>query len=303
MSTTIKATGGGTFDPHGKGVYFLAAAPETHHKMREQIGHKVHYCLTAMNEIKSVSAEAKLVNVMDTGGSVFLDSGVFNLAMGHARAHNIHMDEALSLPPEEVDGFNDLLIRYVNFAQAHEDKLWGYVELDQGGRERKIETRARLEDEFGLSPIPVFHPVNDGWEYFDYLASRYDRICVGNIVKASPKYRDLLLYEIHRRWVNYPHLWIHVLGLSPNHRANTYRFSSCDSSSWVSALRWGMGRQPILTLGETLNNYYPEWMTPHVGGNTHEGTQIRSMCATSFVLYDEGRRQHFSDVETLGLYD
>ena len=63
------------------------------------------------------------------------------------------------------------------------------VEVDQGGRENKIKTRARLE-KMGLRPIPVYHPLNDGWDYFDYLAENYDRICMGNVVNAEASSMD-----------------------------------------------------------------------------------------------------------------
>lgn len=57
---------------------------------------------------------------------------------------------------------------YVEIIRKFENDAWGCIEIDQGGRENKIKTRAMLEG-MGLRPIPVYHPFLDGWDYFDYL--------------------------------------------------------------------------------------------------------------------------------------
>jgi hypothetical protein len=41
-------------------------------------------------------------------------------------------------------------------ATTYEERLWGYIELDKGGRENKLRTRTRLHNH-GLNPIPVYH--------------------------------------------------------------------------------------------------------------------------------------------------
>jgi hypothetical protein len=168
---------------------------------------------------------------------LFIDSGVFALANGHAVEHEITMDEALSLAPTEIDGFDELYKRYCSIIETLGDLVWGYIEIDQGGRENKRKTRAKLEAQ-GFRPIPVYHPFNDGWEYFDELASDYDRICFGNIVQADQETRKRLLATAWERKRKYPHLWIHLLGLSPNERLNAYPIDCCDSSAWLMHVRW-----------------------------------------------------------------
>lgn len=147
------------------------------------------------------------------------------------------MDIGLATDPEEMDGFDDLFEKYVSIVRELGDQLWGYIEIDQGGRENKIKTRAKLEA-LGLHPIPVYHPFNDGWDYFDYLAQRYDRICFGNIVKASAPTRQKLLATAWERHRTYPHLWIHLLGLTPNQWLNALPINSGDSSTWLAPVRW-----------------------------------------------------------------
>lgn len=128
-----------------------------------------------------------------------------------ARAHGLTMDQALSLAPDDIDGFDWLLDRYVRVHDRFADRMWGIIELDQGGADRKRETRAHLRS-LGINPIPVYHPMLDGWEYFDELASTNDRICFGNVVQASVPMRHRLLMTAYERKRAYPHLWIHLLG-------------------------------------------------------------------------------------------
>lgn len=232
MTERIK-TGGGRFDPAEENVYFLASNVE-----RMKWGAEVYdHILTAVNELNGKTEIDTMRSWLDDGKAVFLDSGIFNLAMNHVRAHGISHNEALNLPPDEVDGFADLFERYVGIVREYGDQLWGYIELDLGGRDNKMKTRATLEG-MGLRPIPVYHPLADGWEYFDYLAERYDRICMGNIVQAERPDRLRLLATLYERKQKYPHLWVHVLGLTPNEVTYAYPPNSADSSTWLSAVRW-----------------------------------------------------------------
>lgn len=222
----------GNWDPAEPPIYFLAADMGSVGLAASRYGH----LLIALNEL----TEADIPTVedwLDKGSTVFLDSGVFNLANSHARAHGTTMDQALSMAPEELEGFEHLFDKYLKVVNRLGERLWGYIEIDQGGRENKLKTRKRLEDA-GLRPIPVYHPLNDGWDYFDELATRYDRICMGNIVQADRTTRKRLLATAWERKRSYPNLWIHLLGLTPNEWTNAYPVGSADSSAWLSGVRW-----------------------------------------------------------------
>jgi hypothetical protein len=227
-------TGGGTFNPLEENVYFIASNAD-----RMEWGYPAHtHLLLAVNELDSPgSMEFFKRAVNDPTKRVFLDSGVFNLAMTFAKKHHVSHDVALSTAPDEIDGFKELFEKYVDLVRTYGDKLWGYIEIDQGGRDNKIKTRAKLEA-LGLRPIPVYHPLSDGWDYFDYLAERYDRICFGNLVKAVGPSRLRLLATAWERHRKYPHLWIHLLGLTPNQWLNALPINSGDSSSWLAPVRW-----------------------------------------------------------------
>ena len=226
-------TAGNQFDPGEGYAYFIASNVD-----RMRWGQACHtHLLIAVNELKTEADLTVVESWLDAGRKVFVDSGIFNLTNEHARKHNVRMDEALALAPEEIDGFDELLTKYRATLARFGDRVWGYIELDQGGRENKIKTRAMLEA-VGLRPVPVYHPLNDGWDYFDELAGRYDRICFGNIVQASRPDRLRLIATAWERRQKYPELWIHLLGFTPSEWLIAFPVNSGDSSSWLSAVQW-----------------------------------------------------------------
>lgn len=225
---------GGTWDPKAWPTYFIASGPSRLEVARPHH----HHLLVAVNELEGRAGLRFLEATLRHGSHLFIDSGVFNLSTKHAKTHKITMDQALSTPPDEIDGFQELFDRYISLMREFGDRVWGYIEIDQGGRENKIKTRARLEA-LGLRPIPVYHPMNDGWDYFDFLAQNYDRICFGNLVKADVGTRKRLLATMWERRRKYPNLWIHCLGVTPSELTNAYPPNSCDSSTWLFSVRWG----------------------------------------------------------------
>jgi hypothetical protein len=224
----------GRWDRSAKNVYFIASGIDT--LIQGAVCHS--HLLCAVNEIRSDENVVQLSKwAKEPARSVFIDSGVFSLTNEHARAHDMTMNDVLQLPPTELDGFDELFEKYCTVIRQLGDDVWGYIEIDQGGRENKKITRARLE-KLGFRPIPVYHPLSDGWDYFDELAEGYDRICFGNVVHADVATRKRFMATAWERRRKYPHLWIHFLGLSVNQMSNAYPIDSCDSSSWVNLVRW-----------------------------------------------------------------
>jgi hypothetical protein len=226
----------GSWDPTDRPCYFLAADYSDQQRLAVV---EYRYVLFPVNVFASSGADDDVLErFIDAGCRVLLDSGVFILTQNHCRAHGMTMDHALALAPDEIDGFDQLLKDYLRMTKRFGDRLWGYIEMDQGGAANKRTTRRRLEDA-GLRPIPVYHPLNDGWDYFDELATTYDRICWGNVVQAKKDVRLRMLATIAERRREYPDLWVHVLGLTPNEWCNALVPDSADSSTWLSAIRWG----------------------------------------------------------------
>lgn len=234
-------TGGGRFNrSEVEPVYFVAGQANDLTLLAPTCDH----LLIAVNELMHDGRPTTLLDAMidDPKNLVFLDSGIFWLTNEHARRTGCSMDVALSLAPDEINDFDRLWDRYLYLVRRYESRLWGYIELDQGGAENKRKTRARLHAE-GLRPIPVYHPLNDGWDYFDELAETHDRICLGNVVQASTPLRWRILATVWERAQKYPHLWIHVLGLSHTEMFWALPFQSSDSSSWIAGNKWSGYRE------------------------------------------------------------
>lgn len=236
----------GRFDATEEYSFFIATGPSQHEEISTRLPQTLQmpypYLLVAVNDMKGDKEEDFIDRVLDES-NVLLDSGIFNLTMKHARAHDMTMDEALILTPDEVDGFGALYDRYCHLASRFNDRLWGVIELDLGGPLVKPETRRRIVADTGITPIPVIHPRSDGWAYYDQHASTYDRVCVGNLVNASPSDRVMLLHALEERARRlHPNTWHHLLGVTPS--ALTYALpirGSSDSSTWSGSVRWMQG--------------------------------------------------------------
>ncbi len=274
-------------------IYFLASSRAT-----MPLAAPLHEnLLIAINELSSSSDLLEFKAALTTN-NVFIDSGIFHLTMEHARRHAVSMDAALSLAPDEIDGFDDLLEKYVELIRTHGESSWGYIELDQGGRENKIRTRARLE-KLGLRPIPVYHPLNDGWDYFDYLAQRYDRICFGNVVQANQETRLRLIATAWERHRQYPNLWIHLLGFTPNEWLNALPINSGDSSTWLYNIIWGDAKERSdgKVVGEIPNSMY---LTGTVADSERGRDKATRFSAYTARMQERNWRNHWKGLRELG---
>jgi hypothetical protein len=237
---TVTKTAGGRFDPDDRHRYFYAANPHSLVQSWIRLGRPTGMrMLVAVNDLQGKASRDYLDTLIEGGCRILLDSGIFWLTNEHKRAHGITMDEALALPTSAIDGFEDLMALYLELTTAYGPDLWGYIELDLGGPDGKRATRRMLHDR-GLSPIPVYHPLGDGPEYIHELAEGYDRVCFGNVVQANEQARKRLMataWHLHRQ---YPDLWIHLLGYTPDQKLLAFpgAADSCDSSSWLTAMRW-----------------------------------------------------------------
>jgi len=168
--------------------------------------------------------------------NLFLDSGVFSLAMRTAKTKGLSHDEALQLHPSAIEGYDKNMEKYRGMLDELKNILWGYVEVDYGGREMKKAVRAELEQD-GYQPIPVFHAAIDGWDYFRELDEQYDRICLGSMVKASSAQRLEYLARVARERKHCK--WIHSLGVTPTGHWVSCPTESCDSTGYKVSFMFG----------------------------------------------------------------
>jgi hypothetical protein len=254
----VKRTTGGTFDRTRRFAYFAATGAERHFEGEAQ-GVYVYphrHVLIAVNELTTKASLVAFQRLIDQERHVLLDSGIYNLAMQHARKHSVHMDVALSLAPAQIDGFSQLRDLYYAVATKYADRLWGVIEMDQGGAAHKPTTRAMIERDTGIVPMPVWHPLLDGRAYYDTLLD-YDRICVGNLVMARAAVRVRLLHMVYELSHQHPQVWHHLLGVTSSPMSFALGiYGSCDSSSWLAAVRWPQGWK-ARSAGRAIGNYGP----------------------------------------------
>jgi hypothetical protein len=236
----VNRTAGGRFDPADRtGLYFLASQINGAAGCATNFDHP--HVLIAVDQLDAPGALDRLHALLDQGRKVLLDSGVFSFASDYGRRNGKSQAEAWATPPDVMPGFNRLWDRWVHLATTYTDRLWGYIEMDLGGMDSKRRLRAMAEAA-GLQPIPVYHPLYDGWDYFDDLATTYDRIAMANFTgpNLNRSIRKRLLMTAWERHRRYPDLWLHLLGYSPNEWSpGVFAADSADSSSWVNSLRYG----------------------------------------------------------------
>ena len=130
-------TTAGNWDRSETNLYFLACVAGDINHAKD----KSRHILVAVNEMGSNGLELTK-GALDNGNAVLIDSGVFSVTMKHAREAGCSLAQALQLAPEKVAGFHALYERYCQVMDDIGDQAWGYIELDQGGRENKIKTPA-----------------------------------------------------------------------------------------------------------------------------------------------------------------
>lgn len=293
----MKRTGGGTFDPSDRFVYFLACAPGKSSEYARAVHPNI---LIAANVLQGDTQRAFLDESLAAPGvRVFLDSGVFSLASEHARKHKLTISEAIALPPEQLDGFAALWATYIALLDTYADRLWGYVELDLGGAAVKRQTRAKIEA-LGFTPIPVYHPLADGWDYFDELAQTYDRICVGNIVGADVATRTRIAATMWERHRAYPDLWIHLLGYTPDEKLNAFPCDSTDSSKWLAGRRFDGVNERIDLRSFSRVEQHMKYVLGSDPASEVGAYKTDMMAAYSAAVNQRNWRNHLAAIASLG---
>src|SRR5262252_7964429 len=92
----------------------------------------------------------------------------------------------------------------------------------------------------GLCPIPVYHPLGDGWDYLDELLDEYDRVCIGNLARSVPEVRTELLHTVWELVRRAKHrVWVHALGVTPMPCLLSAPIQSADSTAHAYMMKFG----------------------------------------------------------------
>lgn len=136
-------------------------------------------------------------------------------------------------------GVNIDIKTYSEFIKKYRPYMDHYVNLDVVyDAEATLENQKRMEDE-GLKPMPVFH-VTEPWSYLEYYVENYDYIGLG--FGGQQGYRPKVV-----RWLAHafkiinqkPGVKVHGFGITNKKLFEKFYFYSTDSSTYMSATRYG----------------------------------------------------------------
>lgn len=288
---TVKKTGGGLYQRDAPYLLFVA---NILWRSRHTPPYYPYSLIPYSDIPPTIEGYRKFEHILTPGHVVFVDSGVFSLVMAlAAKKGTTDYNTVRLVVAQEAANFQQYVDHYCQFVQQFEPLLWGYVEVDVGDSTQKTRIRASMEAK-GLVPIPVYHPFSDEWEYFDELASQYDRVCVGNLSHTPGPLRLRLLATIHERTKQYPHLWVHLLGLRNHQWFSGYPVHSSDASSWMTGVMHGHYNCFVdgVALGNLSQQYTP---TSDVGSDSDH------LKGTLFCAYQQAMDTRTRQVRELAM--
>lgn len=125
---------------------------------------------------------------------------------------------------------------YMAFLRAHQGMFWQHIQLDSVGNPAASRVNLGTMLQAGLRPMPVF-VLGDDEANIVGMAEVNTRICVAGGVTESDEYYGALLERLWRATDGQADL--HGLGYTRGVRVLRNRVATIDSSSWMSAMRWG----------------------------------------------------------------
>ena len=150
-----------------------------------------------------------------------LDSGAYSF-MNAARGRKVD--------------FNAYLQAYINFINKYGVKYFFELDLDSViGYEATIKMRNTLEQATGKKCIPVFHK-SRGLQEWHNMCKEYDYVAIGTIYEYRQK--ESVLVQLLRIAKQYG-TKVHGLGFTSCEKLKKVHFYSVDSTSWMSAGRYG----------------------------------------------------------------
>lgn len=146
---------------------------------------------------------------------VFADSGAFS---AYTQGATIRVDE------------------YATWLHRHKHLFSTYANLDViKNAEKTWENQQRLEQQFGLAPLPVFH-VLENWSYLDRYIEQYPYIALGVAGTRSQVYMPWLVQCFKRAQGKAVY---HGFGITTWAVLKSFPWYSVDSSSWGQGFRFG----------------------------------------------------------------
>lgn len=135
--------------------------------------------------------------------------------------------------------FDNYLEEYIKFINKYNVEYFFELDIDNiVGYAKVKEMRERLERKTGKKCIPVWHRKR-GLEDFVETTKKYAYIAIGGIVTKEIRKEEYPVFTELIKIAHKNNCKVHGLGFTSCENLQKYHFDSVDSSSWLSASRFG----------------------------------------------------------------
>lgn len=248
---------------------------------------------------------------------------IMNLLWSYAYARTMDMDDFLGkLPCDSLRFFADSgahsartlgihigLEDYAAWVQRWSRWFTIYANLDViGAPEATWDNQRRLEDEYGLHPMPVFHTGEPFSALERYLDAGYTYIALGKLLGNSAAALRPWLTKAFR--IAEGRAVFHGFGMTNWPMLREFPFYSVDSSSWGSGFRYGYlklfhnGRWAQVWLGKRDSIAKHRRMLDAYGipysalnRNTYDRLAVAGVCAAAVYRCQQWLRRHHGPIE------
>lgn len=176
----------------------------------------------------------------------FLDSGAFSVFFKRVK-HFAKITGKSVWEYYDTHEFEMYLQRYVRFVKKYASAIDRYATIDAiGNPELTWKIQQRLENEFGLKPVPVVH-FGASLDWIDHYVQRgYPLIGLGGMAKsvhgdqkAVRRWLDMVFDAVCSTPSRKPHTKMHGFGFTSWRMIVRYPWYSVDSSVWTQAAGYG----------------------------------------------------------------
>jgi len=126
---------------------------------------------------------------------------------------------------------------YGTWLKDNQEHISLYANLDIiRNAEKTWENQRILEEEFGLSPLPVFH-VSEDWKYLERYLEKYQYIALG---VAGTRYHQYFPWLVKCFQIAGKRAVFHGFGITTWNVLTAFPWKSADSTSWCSGFQYGI---------------------------------------------------------------
>lgn len=278
--------------------------------------------------MKVYLADSNGDNLGKGASGVFQRAPVFRILISYWYYQDVDLDEMLEkyFPPDyPIDIFADSgafsgmtqgapidIDQYAAWVKKWQHRFTVYANLDvikdAVGTHRN---QKYLEDTVGLSPLPVFHILED-WKYLDDYVRDYPYIALG--VAGQQTRRDAVMrFLIQCFRVAGTEAVFHGFGLTSWEVMRSFKWYSVDSSSWGKGFRFGkiplfderIGRFVEVQLGDRKSAFKYGTLISKAGfdpldfgdRSRNDRTKIAAISAYSYMRAEQWLQNRYGNVE------